>query len=186
MVDIPWTLLPSWLDSSKALKWKNQIINNVKWEQPIVKVYAKEYLVPRLTVFIANKNTKYIYSGFEHIGEGWPEWLLPLLEEVRESTNTDFNGCLINFYRDGKDKMGWHADNEKELDAEKSIASLSLGASRDFILKNKINNIKKSISLENGDLLIMHPICQTNWVHCVPLRKKLNETRVNLTFRCYK
>ena len=186
MVYTPWLLLPSWLNSHQSFKWKNKIINNIKWEQPIVKVYSKKYPVPRLTAFLANKNTQYSYSGVIHVAEGWPEWILPLLDKVRNSTNTNFNGCLINLYRDGQDRMGWHADNEKELDSEKSIASLSLGASRDFILKNKKQELTRSISLSDGDLFIMYPSCQNNWIHSIPSRKAVVEPRVNLTFRCYK
>ena len=82
--------------------------------------------------------------------------------------------------------MGWHSDNEKEIDHEKCIASLSLGIQRDFSIRH-INNIdKKIISLNDGDLLIMQPEFQKNWHHSIPKRKKVKKSRINLTFRKYK
>ena len=74
------------------------------------------------------KDIIYTYSGVKHIGCGWPDWFLPLLSSVQKYCEIDFNGCLINLYRDGNDSMGWHADNEKTIDSHKSIASISLGA----------------------------------------------------------
>ena len=185
MQDQPWELLPCWLNSIQASEWKNRITYNLRWEQPLIRVYSRSYYVPRLTSFIANKNISYVYSGFKHIGEGWPVWIMPLLEKVNHACKTSFNGCLINLYRDGNDKMGWHSDDEKELDKEKPIASLSLGISRDFVLKHRRKILRKSLLLSNGDLLIMYPQCQKDWLHSLPARKKIKEHRINLTFRCY-
>ncbi len=182
---VPYKIITSWLDSPEALIWKKKIIDNIHWEKPIVKVFSKSYPVPRLTTFLSTRNITYIYSGFKHIGSGWPEWFYPLLDKVRDSCGVNFNGCLINLYRDGRDRMGWHSDNEKELNHEKPIASLSLGSSRDFLFKHKKQPIKESITLSNGDLLIMQPKCQSDWIHSLPSRKRVKDARVNLTFRCY-
>ena len=82
--------------------------------------------------------------------------------------------------------MGWHADDEPELDNFKTISSLSLGSTRDFVLKHQTKKIKEVLSLKSGDLLIMHPNCQRDWVHSIPTRKGIIDKRINLTFRCYK
>ena len=181
----PWIYKPSWLNYSDAKNWQRKIINKTQWEQPSVKVYSRLYKVPRLTCFLADDGISYIYSGIKHIGKGWPDWFFPLLENVRNTCGTKFNGCLLNLYRDGNDCMGWHSDNEKELDPQKSIASLSLGSTRDFILKERKTISKEKLSLSTGDLLIMHPECQKNWIHSLPRRKKIIGNRVNLTFRAY-
>ena len=81
--------------------------------------------------------------------------------------------------------MGWHADNEKVIDASKPIASVSLGSKRDFLLRNLISLDKYSFSLDNGDLLIMKEECQRYWVHSIPKRRKVKNARINLTFRKY-
>ncbi len=184
--EIPWTHLPSWMTEEEAQEWNQKINNLVIWEQPLVKVYGKQYLVPRKTSFLSESNIKYTYSGLTHIGNGWPEWFLPLLKQVSIESDAKFNGCLINLYRDGKDRMGWHSDDEPEIDASKPITSLSFGTQRDFCLKHRFENFRESLPLANGDLLIMHPNCQKHWLHSIPIRKKVNQPRINITFRCYK
>ena len=182
----PWTYLPSWMNVSDCEYWNNQIKDNLIWEQPIAQVYGKSHIVPRLTTFLAEKTINYKYSGIEHSGNGWPEWFYPLLEMVRSVGQARFNGCLLNLYRNGNDRMGWHSDNEPVLEFLKPIASLSLGATRQFCLKDRRNKVKEVLSLKTGDLLIMHPKCQKEWMHSVPARKRVLKQRINLTFRCYK
>ena len=124
----------------------------------------------------------------QHIGSGWPEWFKPLLKNVNRACGSEFNGCLLNLYRHGEDRMGWHADDEPEIDQHSPIASLSLGASRDFQLRHRHNKSQKtvSINLADGDLLIMEPGCQQNWHHCIPQRRRIRSTRINLTFRRFR
>ena len=46
--------------------------------------------------------------------------------------------------------MGWHSDNERELDSSKPIASLSLGAARDFFFRHRTEDLKESrLNLED-------------------------------------
>ncbi len=182
----PWTYIASWITKPETDSWKQKLISDLTWSQPIVSVYAKKYPVPRLTTFLSDSLIKYRYSGVNHHSMIWPLWFRPLLQGVRDYCNVDFNGCLLNFYRNGNDRMGWHSDNEKELEPEGVIASLSLGASRDFFLRHKKNSTKQSLELNDGDLLIMHPGCQRDWSHSIPSRKKIIEPRLNLTFRRYR
>ena len=182
----PWDLFPSWLDISESEEWMKQINKNLIWDQPVVTVFGSSYLVPRMTNFIAEKDISYSYSGFVHHGKGWPDWFYPLLEMVNSVSGVKYNGCLLNSYRNGNDRMGWHADNESELDLVKPISSLSLGATRDFALKHRNKKLRATLSLKTGDLLIMQPTCQQEWLHSVPTRKKISNQRINLTFRCYK
>jgi len=180
-----WQLIRGWITLEESLEWKEKLYKNLNWQQPIVKVYGKRFLVPRKTVFLGDKHIKYKYSGYSHDSVQWPNWFYPLLDRVCSASNSKFNGCLINLYRNGIDRMGWHSDNEKELDLNQSIASLSLGASRDFLLKHRRLFIKEKINLKNGDLLIMHPECHREWVHSLPSRKNISDFRINLTFRAY-
>ena len=94
------------------------------------------------------------------------------------------NGVLLNYYRDGRDTMGWHADDEPELDPEAPIASLSLGASRTFRLRPRgVAAAPLDLELGDGDLLVMDPPTQRHWQHALPRRLRLREPRLNLTFR---
>ena len=108
-----------------------------------------------MTVFLACEGIHYRYSGAIHTGDGWPGWFKPLLHQVNEACETNFNGCLLNCYRHGDDRMGWHADDEPEIDQRAPIASLSLGATRDFQLRHRQTaHLKMSLPLADGDLLV--------------------------------
>ena len=182
----PWELKKNWLDFSQSKIWNKIIIQNITWHQPMVYVYGKNHIVPRKIAFLGDKGITYTYSGITHRAERWPDWFRPLLDKIQSENNIRFNGCLLNLYRNGLDKMGWHSDDEPEIDESKPIYSLSLGISRDFFLKHRKLTIKKIINLDDGDLLIMHPSCQQNWLHSIPVRKRVSNLRINLTFRCYK
>ena len=164
----------------------HEINHQLDWEQPIVRVYGRKYPVPRMSCFLADKYITYKYSGYEHRGYGWPNWFSPLLDKVNKKCEAEFNGCLLNLYRNGNDSMGWHSDNEPELDSKQPIASLSFGTTRDFYLKHKIFKYREDLIIGNGDLLIMSPSCQNSWLHSVPIRRKITGSRINLTFRYYK
>ena len=93
---------------------------------------------------------------------------------MNKASGTSFNGCLLNLYRHGEDRMGWHADDELEIDQQQPIASLSLGATRDFCLRHRLDQQRRaSLPLADGDLLIMHPGCQQIWMRRVPIRKRI-------------
>ena len=181
----PWSHIKSWIDPIEAEYWKLKIMQKAKWEQPLVSIYGSKYLVPRLTSFIGKKGITYRYSGINHIANGWPVWFIPLLNSVIQASQINFNGCLLNLYRNGNDRMGWHSDNEPELNPKMSIASLSLGSSRDFFFRENNTKNKRTLLLRSGDLLIMDPLCQRDWQHSVPIRKKVLDLRINLTFRSY-
>tara|TARA_Y100001968_G_scaffold312605_1_gene335978 strand:+ start:2281 stop:2856 length:576 start_codon:yes stop_codon:yes gene_type:complete len=181
----PWIILTGWMCQQETDYWSKCLVDKISWERPFVNVYGKTYQVPRLTFFLGESGIKYNYSNVMHESHGWPYWFKPLLERVNLESKTSFNGCLLNLYRDGNDRMGWHSDDESELDSLAPIASFSLGASRDFLLKHRKCNSKQSLNLSNGDLLIMQPNCQKYWLHSVPSRKKVKEVRINLTFRRY-
>ncbi|AII43056.1 hypothetical protein KR100_06715 [Synechococcus sp. KORDI-100] len=174
----------SWLPADEARWWRIRLMEQIDWQQPIVTLYGRRHPVPRMTSFLAADGLSYRYSGTVHQGTGWPEWFIPLLLKVSAASGTRFNGCLLNLYRSGDDRMGWHADDEPEINQAEPIASLSLGASRDFCLRLKQEAKEKhTLPLNDGDLLIMHPGCQQAWMHGVPTRRKISTSRINLTFR---
>ena len=183
----PWTLHRGWLAAEDAKRWTRLMAEKIAWEQPVVKVYGRLHPVPRMAVFLANKGVQYRYSGTTHSGEGWPDWFTPLLTSINDACRSRFNGCLLNLYRHGDDRMGWHADDEPEIDQTQPIGSLSLGASRDFHLRHRVKRDHRiALTLSDGDLLIMHPGCQQNWMHSVPQRRRISTPRINLTFRRFQ
>jgi alkylated DNA repair dioxygenase AlkB len=98
-------------------------------------------------------------------------------------TGAQYNSCLLNLYHDGEEGMAWHSDDEKELAPQGSIASLSFGAERRFLLRHKRSKEQVELSLSAGSLLVMRGATQTHWLHSLPKMKKVRTPRVNLTFR---
>jgi len=104
-------------------------------------------------------------------------------EKISRELKIDFNSVLVNYYRDGKDSMGWHSDDEKELGPVPTIASISLGSERDLVFRNKINKETLSVSQTNGCLILIDGKTQKNWQHSIKKTQKIIGPRINLTFR---
>ena len=113
----------------------------------------------------------------------WTRELVSLKTIVEKLSNIKFNSCLLNLYHDGNEGVGWHSDNEKLIEDNSAIASMSLGAERTFSFKHKRTRKTISVLLEHGSLLLMKDTTQKNWLHCLPKSKKIIKPRINLTFR---
>jgi len=148
-----------------------------------IQVYGKSHLTPRLSCWMGDKNAVYGYSHTVMQPVAWDSKILHIKQKIENVTNESFNSVLINYYRDGKDSNGWHSDDEPELGVNPVIASLSLGAPRDFHLRHKTNKkLTHKMSLTSGSLLVMSGTTQQYWQHHIPKRAKA-EGRINLTFR---
>lgn len=156
----------------------------VHWEQPIIKLFGKNYLSPRLTAWYGDSNAVYKYSGVINIPQNWFKELWDLKCLVENFIGKEFNSVLINWYRNEKDSMGWHSDDEKELGKNPIIASVSLGTTRKMIFRHRKNKKQKfTICLENGSLLLMQGSIQHYWEHAIPKETQPCSGRMNLTFR---
>lgn len=138
---------------------------------------------PRLTAWYADAGLTYSYSGVTHEAIPWTVTLAEVRRAVEATAGVPFNSLLLNFYRDGQDSIGFHADNEPELGVNPVIASVSLGAVRQFVLKHRASGEKLPFDLAHGSLLVMGGTCQHHWVHGVPKAKTALQARINLTFR---
>jgi alkylated DNA repair dioxygenase AlkB len=146
-------------------------------------MFGKQVKVPRLEAYFSLNGENYGYSGQTLINNPFPAYLEDLRQKIESITGIPYNALLINYYRDGQDSNGWHADNEKSLGKNPSIASLSLGAERIFELRHLECNKKIKLKLADGSLLHMHGALQHHWKHQLPKVKDLKEARINLTFR---
>lgn len=156
---------------------------DIEWkpERPIVR--GVEWDTRRQTAFYGNEGTSYKYSGKVHHSLPWTEDLERLRRELSDFLGQEFSYVLLNYYPDGKAKLGWHSDDERDIVPGSTIASLSLGAPRDFILRHKTTKAAVKVQLAHGSLLTMGGDCQKDYEHTVPKRVNVSKPRINLTFR---
>ena len=176
-------------DSEIAGNLLRELAEEIPWVQNKIKFYGKESLVPRLESWHGDEGMSYTYSGIKMDAKPWTKNLLMIKESIEPIAKTTFNSVLINYYRDGKDRVAWHSDDEKELGKNPVIASVSLGAERKFKLRHKKykeNQLQHEISLRNGSLLLMSGSTQHYWLHEIPRTAKPIGPRINLTFRVIK
>ena len=140
--------------------------------------------VPRLECMYGDAGCNYLYSKSVLLEPlPWTPELLGIRSKIESKTGYQFNIVLCNRYRDSKDSVGWHNDNEPSMGISPAIASLTLGSTRKFQLKSNDGGKPINFWLKHGSLLIMQPRCQENWVHQLPKTSKLVTERINLTFR---
>lgn len=176
--------IPNFYDLEKANHYFNLLKKDIPWQQDNITIFGKIHKQPRLTSLFANNDLPYSYSNIKMTPHHFTKDLLQIKKDVEVITNHDFTTVLLNFYRNGNDSNGWHADNEKELGTNPTIASLSFGAPRLFQFKHRlIKEEKHKLILEPGSLLIMKGEMQHFWLHQIPKTKRDIGERINLTFR---
>jgi alkylated DNA repair dioxygenase AlkB len=175
----------NFLSPTEAKKYFDLLLETINWKQEQISFYGKTYPVPRKTAWYGYEGFDYSYSGIKCTTEIWTKELLEIKTAIEKITlSEDFTSVLLNLYNDGNDKMGWHSDDEKELGINPTIASLSIGETRRFDLKHKQNkDLNYKFELTSGSLLIMRGALQHHWVHQIPVKKKVKNPRINLTFR---
>ena len=177
-------LFQNFFSKKECDKYLNHLVNEIKWKQEPIKIFGKEVMQPRLTAFYGDTDRAYSYSGITMQPHEWTNELLEIKTEIETIAQTKFTSALLNLYRNEKDNMGWHRDNEKVLGANPVIGSVSFGSSRVFQLRNyKDKTIIKSIELNNGSFLLMRGETQHNWQHQLRKTNKPAGIRINITFR---
>ena len=158
-----------------------QLIADTPWRTEIVTVYGKQHPQPRLSA--AYGDARYTYSGLTIEPLPWTPLLLTIKVAVEGVTGIAFNSVLLNYYRNERDSMGMHSDDERELGRNPVVASVSFGATRTFILRHKVTQHTLKLDLRDGYLLLMAGALQHHWQHGINKSTRLMGERVNLTFR---
>jgi len=186
-IDLPdadVVLDPHWLPAGEADALLRELLATVRWETHRIRLFGREVDSPRLSCWIGDPDAAYTYSGTHFEPNPWPAALRPIRARVAAACGADFNSVLANLYRDGRDAMGWHRDDERELGPRPVIASLSLGATRRFVLKQVADpSCRRAIDLAHGSLLSMRGETQRHYRHALPRTAKAVGPRINLTFR---
>jgi len=185
-------------DNNLHTKLYDFFARHVKPVPDKVKMVGNEYAEKRLTGVFKRQAGTFEYSGSVKQADGqWPAEVQQLAEIAfkclrREEDEAEdeaeayvdasmWKTCFFNWYRDGSDSLGLHADSDG-IDAP--IASFSLGESRDFHVRCTATKTTMSRTLKSGDLLIMYPGMQQRYKHGVPARTTAMQGRINVTFRC--
>ncbi len=162
-----------------------QLIEETPWQTQQVKIWGKSVPQPRLIAWYGEPGVTYSYSGIVLTPLVWTKTIYELKKHVELVADHSFNSVLLNYYRDHRDSMGLHSDDEPELGPRPTIASLSLGEERRFQLKHRHRKSEPpvSIPLPSGSLLVIRGDTQRHWKHGIPKQRRPCGPRVNLTFR---
>ncbi len=179
-------LFPGW---GAELPWQD-LVGLELLRPETLRIFGRSVVTPRLSAWVGDPEARYRYSGRSWQPAHWTPALDALRQTVQNTCGVSFHGVLLNLYRDGRDSMGFHADNEPELGPTPEnivVASLSFGERRDFVLRPAKHaplpyGARLTLRLGEGDLLIMRGTTQQLWVHGVPKRRQAG-LRLNLTFR---
>lgn len=174
---------PGFLPLDPARVLLERLWREVPWRAQTIRLFGREVLQPRLIAWYADEGVRYSYSGLQLQSQSWHPALADLREQLQQRLGVSFNSVLANAYRNGRDSMGWHADDEPELGTEPVIASISLGATRRMLVRPRGSGPSVGFDLEQGSLLLMSGPSQAGYQHSVPKTARPVGLRLNLTFR---
>lgn len=183
MVNNDVEYIPKFYDDERATILFNELKHGIEWSDELNTVDGGKKKIRRKMAYIYDRPVTYKYANFLLPGQIWTFPLLAVKFFVEDKTGLVFNSVLLNLYEDGKDEIKWHADKEDQLGEYPTIASLNLGATRNFHMLNRHTSEKQIFPLSNGDLLVMKQYCQVNWLHAILPEKTVTEPRISLTFR---
>lgn len=152
----------------------NSLRNNVAWD---------ERMSARKT---ASFGKAYNYSQISYPYQEFTSDLKPIVDSISKTLNFEPNNCLINYYLDGKSKMGFHSDQTDILFEGTGVAIVSIGETRTLRFR-KIENkeLIRDYALPSGSLIYMKNEIQDVWQHAIP-KSDTEKGRMSLTFRKIK
>ena len=178
-----WFELVRGWDAERCLDSLNQAI---AWQRYTGRMFGKTVNFPRQTAFYSDRVRNYQYSGTSHPALPLPPVLQSIQKQLEQEFGLVWDGCLCNYYQDGSEYMGWHADDEKVIDQNQAIILCSYGASRRFGFRphrDRNNQNAQFIELGHGDMLMMKPGCQQALKHALPATTRCHQPRISLTWR---
>ncbi|MCY3551545.1 MAG: alpha-ketoglutarate-dependent dioxygenase AlkB [Candidatus Poribacteria bacterium] len=177
-------LYPHLFCPEESERFLPQLKDNVNWRQEEIKLYGRSIPLPRLTAWFGDEGKTYMYSGITVEPEPWTPTLLEIKSRIEEVSHVTFNSVLLNYYRNERDSVSWHSDDEPELGKNPIIGSVSFGDVRTFQLKHKTDkSLTISRDLPDGSYFEMAGSTQHHWLHQIPKRTRKIGPRINLTFR---
>lgn len=176
--------IPGFFDLAESDELFGDLAETIVWRRDSITVFGKTSPIPRLNAWYGDDGKTYRYSNIAMQPRPWTDALTTIRERVERECEQGFNSVLLNLYRDGRDGVAWHADDEPELGREPVIASVSFGATRRFQLRHKRDRtLQHELALAHGSLVVMRGATQAHCLHQVPKTSRPVGPRINLTFR---
>jgi len=174
----------NFLSREDADELKDYLLQHTPWEQRTQKMYDKTVLTPRLTAWYGDTRSYESADSNTTKRNEWTPELYALKERIEKEFGYQFNGVLLNLYRDNHDSVAWHRDKESRYGRRPVIASISLGQTRNFDFRKRDHHQSRySLPLPHGALLIMKGDLQKHWEHRIAKSTVPMKERINLTFR---
>ncbi|MCB0997459.1 MAG: alpha-ketoglutarate-dependent dioxygenase AlkB [Acidimicrobiales bacterium] len=148
----------------------DQLVSTLAWQADRRPMYERVVDVPRLTAWYQLAD--------EHV----PAVVADVASLLGAHYATHFDSMGANLYRTGADSVAWHGDRIGAHRQRSTIALLSLGAPRPFLLRPADGGPSLRFQLGRGDLLVMGGRCQVAWQHCVPKVARA-EPRLSIALR---
>lgn len=163
----------------------NHLIIDTPWRSESIVIWGRRHVQPRLIAWYGDPASNYKYSGISLDPMPWTDELTAVKAAIESFSGAQFNSVLLNYYRNNKDSMGFHSDDEPELGFEPTISSLSLGAERVLTFRHRFNRQRPTVKLplKSGSVLLMRGQTQRFWQHGIMKERLHCGPRVNLTFR---
>lgn len=170
-----------------ATRLIGQLVEECNWSQEKLKVRGTEGVevpFPRLVAWHGDPNVTYRYSGVDHPSALWTDSISDVRDRLRKLfPDSPINGCLLNWYRHGKDSIGRHGDREDDLVPDSPILCVTLGSPRTLHFRENRTGKKMVITPEHGSLLIMYGDIQRTWTHEIKKQPEVHGQRISMTFR---
>jgi alkylated DNA repair dioxygenase AlkB len=173
------TYYPAYLAAGEATALRDELRATTRFVADTRMMYGRRVAVPRETA-----------GRGEGMAQPWTPGLLAVRSRLEALLGTSFDYVFVNRYRDGRDSVAWHGDHDGTDDPRKVVASLSLGATREFDLRPKRTSGLRprtiAVDVAHGDLIVMAGETQRSWEHRVRKDPHVHDERINLTFRQHR
>jgi alkylated DNA repair dioxygenase AlkB len=133
-----------------------ELIRDVPWGQHRRRMYERVVDEPRLT-WRPGQGAMPSHPALTTVSDA--------LERIYQ---VPLAGPGLNYYRDGRDSVAFHADRELRHLSDTVVAILTLGATRPFLLRPLGGGRSLDLRPASGDLLVMGGACQALFEHAVP------------------
>jgi alkylated DNA repair dioxygenase AlkB len=165
------TICPGYFSPTVATELYIKLRDRIEWDERISARKTACFGLP------------YNYSGLTYDVTPMHPILEPICSRLQQTLGFEPNSCLLNYYEDGRAKMGFHSDEIDNLEDGTQIVIISLGTERKLAFRSKVDYSQRlSYLLPHGSLMYMSQKTQEFWSHAIK-RANVTDGRISLTFR---